>query len=61
MLTVDESIKLMTSGWVEELYIPQSYLDFSDVIYVIQQFNWTIITSEMQGWVRLRRRLIYQD
>lgn len=61
MLTVDESIRLMTSGWVEELYIPESYLEFSDVIAVIQQYNWMTLASQAPGWVCLRRRRIYQD
>lgn len=61
MLTIDEAIKLMTSGWVEELYVPHSYLDFSDMIHVIQQYNWMVLPSEAFGWARLRRRMIYQD
>jgi len=61
MLTIEEAIRLMTSGWVEEMYVPQSYLEFSDVIHVIQQFNWMVLASEAAGWVRLRKRMIYQD
>jgi hypothetical protein len=51
----------MTSGWVEEIYIPESYLEFSDVIHTIQQYHWMFFASEAAGWVRLRRRIVYQD
>jgi hypothetical protein len=61
MLTVDESIRLMTSGWVEEIHIPESYLEFSDVIDVIQRYHWMFIVSNTPGWVCLRRRIGYRD
>jgi hypothetical protein len=61
MLTVDESIRLMSSGWVEEIHIPESYLEFSDVLHVIQHYRWMFIASQSPGWVCLRRHVGYHD
>lgn len=61
MLTVDGSIRLMTSGWVDEIHIPESYLDFPDIIHIIQEYHWRFFASESPGWVCLRRHVGYHD
>jgi len=61
MITVDEVIYLLTSGLVSEMYVPHSYLSIEIVHYLLQQHNWMVQISEMEGWVRVRKRIIYQD
>lgn len=61
MITVQESLYLLTTGFTSELYLPEDYLMITDIQYAIQQYNWMIIPSVAPGWVLIRRRLIIQD
>lgn len=61
MITVQESIYLLSSGLTSEIYLPEEYLTIYDVQLVAQQYNWTIVPSVAQGWILLRRRMVFQD
>ena len=61
MITIEESIHLLTSDLVSVMYLPETYLSIPDIDHAIRTFNWMIIPSELQGWVIARRRVIYQD
>lgn len=61
MITVQESIYLLSSGLTSEIYLPEEYLMIYDVQQVAQQYNWAILPSVAKGWVLLRRRIIFQD
>ena len=61
MITVDEVIYLLSHHFVEEFYIPEEYLYYSNVEYYITTNNWVVVRSEVRGWAMLRRRMIYQD
>jgi len=61
MISVEESLYLLHSTLVSELYLPVSYLSIPDIDHVIRQFNWMVLSSEVEGWVVVRKRIIYQD
>jgi len=61
MISVEESLYLLHSTLVSELYLPVSYLFIPDIDHVIHQFNWMVLSSEVEGWVVVRKRIIYQD
>jgi len=61
MITIDETVYLLSSGLVSEMYVPVYYLSIDIVQYLLQHHNWLIQASEMEGWVRVRKRIIYQD
>ena len=61
MITVEESLYLLQSNLVSELYLPVSYLYVPDIDHVLRQFNWMVLASEVEGWVMVRKRIIYQD
>ena len=61
MISVEESLYLLHSTLVSELYLPVSYLSIPDIDHTIRQFNWMVLSSEVEGWVIVRKRIIYQD
>lgn len=61
MISVEESLYLLQSTLVSELYLPVSYLSILDIDRVLHHFNWTVLASEVQGWVIVRKRIVYQD
>ena len=61
MITVDEVIYLLSSGLVSEMYVPNLYLTIDAVHYHLHHHNWMVQASEMEGWSRVRKRIIYQD
>jgi len=61
MITIEESIYLLTSDLVSGMYLPETYLSIPEIDHAIRMFNWMIRPSEIQGWVILQRRVIYQD
>ena len=61
MISVEESLYLLHSTLVSELYLPVSYLSIPDIDHTIRQFNWMVLPSEVEGWVIVRKRIIYQD
>jgi hypothetical protein len=61
MITIEESIHLLTSDLVSGMYLPETYLSIPEIDHSIRTFNWMIRPSELQGWVILQRRVIYQD
>lgn len=61
MISVEESLYLLQSSLVSELYLPVSYLSIPDIDHVLRQYNWMILPSEAEGWVVVRKRIVYQD
>ena len=61
MITIDEAIHLLSSDLVSGMYLPETYLSIPEIDHVLRMFNWMIRPSELQGWVILQRRVIYQD
>ena len=61
MISVEESLYLLHSTLVSELYLPVSYLSIPDIDHVLRQLNWMVLSSEVEGWVVVRKRIIYQD
>jgi len=61
MISVEESLYLLQSNLVSELYLPISYLSVPDIDHALRQFNWMILSSEVEGWVVVRKRIVYQD
>lgn len=61
MITVEECIRLLSSDWVSGFYVPQSYLTIDTISYLIHEYNWIILPSEIAGWIMIRRRIAYQD
>lgn len=61
MITVEESLYLLQSSLVSELYLPVSYLSIPDIDHTLRHLNWMIIASEVEGWVVARKRIVYQD
>ena len=61
MITVEESLYLLQSNLVSELYLPVSYLSVPDIDHALRQLNWMILASEVEGWVMVRKRFVYQD
>jgi hypothetical protein len=61
MISVEESLYLLHSTLVSELYLPVSYLSIPDIDHTIRQYNWMVLSSEVEGWVIVRKRIVYQD
>jgi hypothetical protein len=61
MISVEESLYLLQSALVSELYLPISYLSVPDIDHALRQLNWMIFASEVEGWVVARKRIVYQD
>jgi len=61
MLSIEEAIYLLTSGLVSEMYLPHSYLSIEQIHHILYYQNWMITDSTMNGWVIVRKRIIYQD
>ena len=61
MITIEEAIYLLNSDLVSEMYLPHTYLSAPDVDRLIQIHNWMILPSEIQGWILLRKRRVFQD
>ena len=61
MISVEESLYLLQSTLVSELYLPVSYLSIPDIDHRLHHFNWMVLASEVQGWVIVRKRIVYQD
>ena len=61
MISVEESLYLLQSSLVSELYLPISYLSVPDIDHALRQLNWMIFASEVEGWVVARKRIVYQD
>jgi len=61
MISVEESLYLLQSNLVSEFYLPVSYLSVPDIDHALRQFNWMILSSEADGWVMVRKRIVYQD
>ena len=61
MISVEESLYLLQSNLVSEFYLPVSYLSVPDIDHTLRQFNWMILSSEADGWVMVRKRIVYQD
>ena len=61
MISIEESLYLLHSSLVSEMYLPVSYLSIPDIDHALRQYNWMILTSEVEGWVMIRKRIIYQD
>ena len=61
MITVEESLYLLQSNLVSELYLPVSYLYVPEIDHALRQLNWMIFASEVEGWVMARKRIVYQD
>ena len=61
MISVEESLYLLQSALVSELYLPISYLSVPDIDHVLRHFNWMVLSSEVEGWVVVRKRIVYQD
>ena len=61
MITIEESIYLLTSDLVSGMYLFETYLSVPEIDHAIRMFNWMIRPSEIQGWVILQRRVICQD
>lgn len=61
MITVEESIYLLSSDLTSEFYLPQDYLCIPQIQDGLHNYNWMIIPSLSPGWVLLRRRIVYQD
>ena len=52
---------LLTCGLVTELYIPTPYLYEPHVDEALRNHMWFVIPSLQEGWVVVRRRILYQD
>jgi len=61
MMSIEETIYLLTSGLVSEMYLPHSYLTIPDIDHILRNDNWMIIPSAIDGWMIVRRRVVYQD
>lgn len=61
MITVEESLYLLQSNLVSELYLPIFYLSIPAIDDTLRQFNWMVLASEVEGWVMVRKRIVYQD
>jgi hypothetical protein len=61
MISVEESLYLLQSTLVSELYLPLSYLSIPDIDHALRHFNWMVLSSEVEGWVMVRKRIVYQD
>lgn len=61
MITIEEAIHLLSSDLVSGMYLPETYLSIPEIDHALRMFNWMIRPSELQGWVILQRRAIYQD
>jgi len=61
MFTVEECVHLLTCGLVSELYIPAPYLHDPYVDEALRYHMWFVVPSMQEGWVVVRRRILFQD
>ena len=61
MITINETLHLLMSDLVSEMYIPSDYMRVPEIQHMIHIHNWSIIPSEIREWVMVRKRRIYQD
>ena len=54
-------IQLLRTGFLSETAIPTIFLYSPDVVQVIQQYNWAIISAQQGGWATLRKHIIHRD
>jgi hypothetical protein len=61
MSSVHYYIQLLRTSFVTETAIPTIFLYSPEVIDVVQQFNWVVLSAEQNGWATLRKNITYRD
>lgn len=51
----------LTSGLITETSIPTQYLQYPEILNVIQRYNWSVAVSTVQGWTNLVRIVNYSS
>ena len=54
-------INLLRTGFLSETSIPTIFLYSPNIVQVIQQFNWVVISAEQNGWALLRKNISHHD
>jgi hypothetical protein len=61
MMTIEYASYLLQHSFVSELYLPIVYLDHPTIHEIIREYNWSVMESMAEGWVKIRKRCVYQD
>jgi len=61
MSSVQAILFQLTSGLVSETAVQTEYLYVPEIVAEIQQYNWSVMPSCVEGWPTLRRYGMYHD
>jgi hypothetical protein len=54
-------IQLLSTSFMNETAIPSYFLYTTEVIDLIQRYNWYIVATHDNGWTTLRRNRLYHN
>lgn len=61
MSSLEAVMLQLTSSYISETSIPSQYLDYPQIISVIQKYNWSIGQSNTNGWTSIYKIIKYSD
>jgi len=61
MSSIESIIFQLSSRIITETMIPTEYLQYQEIINVINQYNWYIKYSNINGWTALIKNINYSS
>jgi len=61
MVSIQNVLFQLSSGFLNETMIPNNYLFISDIQFAIRRYNWSPYPSNISGWTTLIRNQNYSS